>query len=366
MKQNDILLIHGTNYLEMTKQLLCRADLAGDIGDRRKRIALKPNLVTDTAPAAGATTHGELLSGTIEYLRDQGFRDITIMESSWVGARTGSAMRVCGYDAICKQYDVPFLDLKGDSHREYDAKGMKIKICDAAMAVDYMINMPVLKGHCQTTVTCALKNNKGVIPDSEKRRFHTLGLHKPIAHLNTVCKNDFILVDNICGDLDFEEGGNPVPMNRILCFKDPVLCVAFVCSAMGHDVRAVPYIGMAERLRVGSADLTKANLFELNEPYRARTGPKKLSRRVEKLAGYTAPLDACSACYGSLIHALSRIEEHGFLRSLKEPICIGQGYQRKAGGIGVGRCTAGCDCSLPGCPPRADDIYAFLTEQANR
>lgn len=41
-----------------------------------------------------------------------------------------------------------------------------------------------------------------------------MGLHKPIAHLATVVPNDFILVDNICGDLDFEEGGNPVTMNR--------------------------------------------------------------------------------------------------------------------------------------------------------
>ena len=49
-----------------------------------------------------------------------------------------------------------------------------------------------------------------------------MGLHKPIAHLSTVVRSDFILVDNICGDLDFEEGGNPVSMNRIWAAKDPV------------------------------------------------------------------------------------------------------------------------------------------------
>ena len=42
-----------------------------------------------------------------------------------------------------------------------------------------------------------------------------MGLHKPIAHLNTGIHQDFIVVDNICGDLDFEDGGNPVVMNRI-------------------------------------------------------------------------------------------------------------------------------------------------------
>ncbi len=191
------------------------------------------------------------------------------MEGSWVGDRTSEAFKAAGYDKVCKEYNVPFVDLQKDSSHEYEAKGMKIRICDKAHEAEYMINIPVLKGHCQTTITCALKNNKGTIPNSEKRRFHTLGLHKPIAHLNTIARNDFILVDNICGDLDFEEGGNPVVMNRILGFKDPVLCDSFVCSCMGYEVDDVPYIRMAEELGVGSTDLTNADMIYLNEPTEA-------------------------------------------------------------------------------------------------
>ena len=134
---------------------------------------------------------------------------------------------------------VPFVDLQRDTSRTYNAKGMQLRICDAAMDGAFLINMPVLKGHCQTHVTCALKNAKSVIPNAEKRRFHTLGLHKPIAHLNTIVRWGFILVDNICGDLDFEEGGNPVTMNRILGCLDPVLCDSFVCQTMGYEIRKV-------------------------------------------------------------------------------------------------------------------------------
>ena len=43
-----------------------------------------------------------------------------------------------------------------------------------------------------------------------------MGLHKPIACLNKAIKQDLIIVDGIMGDLNFEEGGNPVKMNRIL------------------------------------------------------------------------------------------------------------------------------------------------------
>ncbi len=361
MNLNDILLIHGTDYKEMTKRLLEKAGLAEDIGDKKKKIALKPNLVTANPPSSGATTHSELLAGTVEYLQDNGFSDITIMEGSWVGDNTPDAFKVAGYDKVCSRYNVPFVDLQRDSYHEYDAAGMKIKLCDKAHAVDYMINMPVLKGHCQTTVTCALKNNKGVIPNSEKRRFHTLGLHKPIAHLNTIARNDFILVDNICGDLDFEEGGNPVVMNRILGFKDPVLCDSFVCSCMGYEVDDVAYIRMAEKLGVGSTDVEHANMIYINEPTKDSQN-FRMTRRVQSLASYAAPKDACSACYGSLIYALDRLNDAGLLKKGLPPVCIGQGYQGKSGDIGVGRCTSCFAKTLGGCPPKAADMVTFLKE----
>ena len=362
MKKNDILMIHGSNYRVMTKKLLEAADLASLIGDRSACIAMKPNLVTAAEPSAGATTHPELLAGTIEYLREKGFSDISIMEGSWVGCRTMDAFQIAGYDKICRDYQVPFIDLQKDSAKAYDAHGMQIKVCDRAKAVDFMINMPVLKGHCQTVVTCALKNCKGVIPNSEKRRFHTMGLHRPIAHLNTVVHSGFILVDNICGDLDFEEGGNPVVMNRIMGFLDPVLCDAYVCKSMGVDPDEVGYIRMAEELGVGSSDVSKADIIKINEPREASGTKMHLTGRVKRLAAYAQPKDACSACYGSLIHALNRMDENGTLRGKKIPVAIGQGYQGEKGVIGVGRCTSCFDKNLSGCPPTAAKMLEFLEE----
>lgn len=362
MERNDIIIIHGTDYKEMAKKVLERADVAGEIGDRRKRVALKPNLVTARDPSAGGTTHGELLDGALEYLKEHGFENVAIMEGSWVGDSTQAAFSAAGYREIAKKHGVELVDLQKDTYREYDAKGMRIAVCDRAAEVDYMINMPVLKGHCQTIITCALKNNKGIIPNKEKRRFHTMGLHKPIAHLNTIAPNSFILVDNICGDLDFEEGGNPVVMNRVLGFKDPVLCDSYVCDCMGYSVDDIPYIRMAEKLGVGSTDTEHANFIYLNED---TVGKNKfrMTRRVENLAKYADAKDACSACYGSLIYALDRLSDAGELRGKKEKICIGQAYRGQTGEIGVGQCTCGFKKSLKGCPPKAIDMVRFLEEE---
>ena len=155
---------------------------------------------------------------------------------------------MCGYRELTEKYQVPFWDMQKDKGIERDCRGMKLNVCERAANIDFLINVPVLKGHCQTKITCALKNMKGLIPNTEKRHFHAMGLHEPIAHLNAGLHQDFVVVDNICGDLDFEDGGNPVVMNRIWAGTDPVLIDSYVCQIMHYTTKDVPYIELAEKL----------------------------------------------------------------------------------------------------------------------
>jgi uncharacterized protein (DUF362 family) len=361
MEKNEIFAIYGEDIEGMAYRIAEAAELDRLIGDTKRRVGLKPNLVVARPADEGATTHPEIARGLIRFLLERGFRNLAILEGSWVGARTGEAFPRCGYTALAKETGVELIDTQGDSFRSYDCKGMKIEICDSAMAVDFMINLPVMKGHCQTILTCALKNNKGIIPDKEKRRFHSLGLHKPIAHLNTAAKNNFIVVDGICGDMDFEEGGNPVYGGRLYAARDPVLCDAWAAYQMGYTVEDIPYIGLAEKLGVGSANIKSAKLRELTEPNPARGAPKPTGK-ARQLAAYIQEDRSCSACYAALILALSRMNA-GELKRLKDKIAIGQGFKTKQGKIGIGRCAASFQSSVPGCPPGAGDILSFLRGQ---
>lgn len=365
MDKNDIYIIQGEDYKQMAIQILEAAKLAEDIADRKKRIGIKPNILGCKKASEGATTHPELVDAVLSYLLDNGFSNPVVLEGAWIGDRTARAVKYCGIYDICRKHQVPFIDLQADSFQTVDAAGMSIDICSEVLKLDYLINLPVLKGHCQTNITCALKNSKGLIPNSEKRRFHTLGLHKPIAHLNKAIRQDFILVDNICGDLDFEEGGNPVVMNRILGFKDPVLCDSFAAECIGYDPLSIEYIRLAEQLGIGSTDVAHANLIPLNEGA-LNVGNIHRSPLVSKLASYTAAKDACSACYGSLIYALNRLDNEGLLHTkTKKSIAIGQGYRGKSGNLGVGQCTKCFEKTLNGCPPKAVDIVEFLKEEWN-
>ena len=358
MEKEELLLIHGTDYKAMTKEILHAAELSAQIGARDKKIGIKPNLVAPSEASWGATTHPEVVAGIIEYLQEAGFQNLIMLEGSWVGEKTRESMEVCGYDRLSETYQVPFKDMQADPGELTECGGMELEICREAKSLDFLINVPVMKGHCQTKITCALKNMKGLLPNREKRHFHAMGLHKPIAHLAIGLPQDFILVDNICGDWDFEDGGNPVEMNRLIAGRDPVLVDAFVCQEMGYAVEEVPYIRMAETLGAGCADWTHARIRELNPPV---SQVVKIGRRkVVEVADAVEEVESCSACYGYLIPALDRLKEEGLLEKLDTKICIGQGYRGKTGTLGIGSCTRGFATYLKGCPPTDEEIYHFL------
>lgn len=350
--------VYGTDAHQMTYQLLEAANIIDRI-PAGGSVALKPNLVIAGTPDDGATTHPGVLSGCIAYFQDRGVQDISVIEGSWIGQHsTEQAARVAGYDGVCRKYGVPFYDLKKDATTQVKTPIRNMEICNRALNADFLIDLPVLKGHCQTRMTCALKNLKGCIPDREKRRFHSEGLHRPIAALAAALKPDLVIVDNICGDLDFEEGGNPVWSNRMYLGDDPVQIDAYGCRLMGIPLTDVPYIGMAEKWGAGSAAIGEEDVISLNQPDAgaARPSPrgvvKQLTRGMEQDS-------ACSACYASLVRALYELDRDGV--PVRETISIGQGFKGKTfKGVGIGACCAGAEECAMGCPPTAEAVKKVL------
>ena len=170
------------------------------------------------------------------------------------------------------------------------------------------------------------------------------------------------VVDAICGDLTFEEGGHPVPMDRLIGGIDPVLVDSYGASLLGFDATDIKYLPLAEGLGVGSTDLKAAVIHE----YRLEDKTQNLFRSggvEEVLSKYITADAACSVCYGGLIHALKRVTEKG--KRPTQPICIGQGFRGHEGkGIGIGNCTGKFKSYLPGCPPSAKEIADFLSSKS--
>ncbi len=360
MTKHDIITVYGTDSYKMTKRLLEEVNFETLLSNKNASIALKPNIVIAETPESGATTHPEIAIAIIEFLQQKGYWNIFIVESAWIGDSTKKGFEVNGYYHIRDTYNVPLIDVKDDEYVIHTIDGIEMEISKTIVEIDFLINLPVLKGHCQTSITCALKNMKGCISDRSKRYFHTKGLHHPIAALNKVRSSDLVIVDSINGDLDFEEGGNPVQTNRMFIALDSVLIDSYSATLMGYEIEDIPYIKIAKEMGIGSTDLTLASITHLNNPRDEIM--EKPTGKVSYLSRYIEADSACSACYASLIHALKRLDEKGVLEQLDKPICIGQGYKgvKDSHRIGVGVCTHNVGKSLTGCPPKALDMLHFL------
>ena len=383
MRDNEIIVIYGEQIQNMAYEICRQAGLKemilGKCSSYEAKIILKPNLLGPVPASEGATTHPEIVEGVIRYLQEGGFRNLSVCEGSWVGDKTNDALLVCGYDTMLKRLGVPFVDLQKDKSRLVDCAGMKIRICEEPLSADFLINLPVMKGHCQTRMTCALKNMKGCIPNPEKRRFHQIGLFEPIGHLSAGLHQDYILTDSICSDLTFEDGGNPVAQNRIFAAVDPVLNDAYCLQLMHLDESEVPYIRIAEQCGVGTADLSRASVRILKEGagedgkvcYKnTEASPERMthSQMKEKTAGLihvselVHEVDSCSACYGRLVPVLRELEDEGVPVERLRGLRIGQGFRGKGGRLGIGSCTSGLERSLPGCPPDEEKMKDWLCQ----
>ncbi len=352
-------IVYGDRAYDLTTILLNK--LSPETGLKADaKVLIKPNLVVAKPWQSGATTNPEIARAVIDYFRGRGFHQLIIAEGAWIGCDTKRAFDACGYSDLSMKTGVDLLDTKHDVMVKKTFNGDVFEISKAAVEADLIVNLPVIKGHCQTRLTCALKNMKGVISDREKRRFHADGLHEPIARLNTFFPNVLTIADGIYGDIDFEEGGNPVKMDTMLASLDRVLLDAYAANLLGYKPEDIGYIPLAAKAGIGSMDLSDDRIIRLNQPTVTRTFTH--SARISRLRAYIDERDACSACAGNLFRALHMLDESGRLPRLPEKIHVGQGFKsdnKGDGWIGIGRCACR-DLTCAGCPPSAADIKAYL------
>ena len=359
----EIYINYGTNICDMAYSLMEKGDIKKDLYIEMK-VLIKPNMVLPSHPSNGATTHSEVVEGIIRYLNDHSVYDITVGESSWVGERnTFETYKVCGFTELEKKYNIKLYDMKEDKPLKKFVDDREYYICESVEDYDYIINVPVLKGHCQTKITCCMKNLKGLIPDKEKRRYHTLGLEQPIADLNKVIKPDLNVIDSICGDLTFEEGGNPVQSERMLLGKDAVLLDSYCAGLLGYASHEIEYIKIAEQQGIGKVFNDQTVIDEPDIKGRP-IFPEQYTNITKNLAKLVHADSSCSACYANLLFALHKLEVNSLSDlELTEKIKIGQGFKgEKLSGFGVGACTSGCKRNVKGCPPTALEIINSLTK----
>ena len=360
-----VTIVYGNNVFEMVRQLM-ESTGALDSIDSRSKILLKPNLVVSRKDWAGIDTDPRVVEALVVLLKEKGINNIAIGDGSGMGQSATKAFNICGYDKIAGRHGVRLVDLEKDRFVSKPV-GMEgpfktLEIAETVIASNFIINVPVMKAHSQTMITCSLKNLKGTMPRSMKTAFHGVDLHRAIAQLNSVIAPDLIVVDGLKGDLYSETGSNPVAMDRLLTGTNPVEVDSVVADMLGYspkDVRHIVYSAQAGR---GTCDLEEIKVVSLNRPSEVVrfNPPTHYSRRFPCSISAEG---ACCVCMGNFIYALERLNEKRLLnRNLH--FAVGQNPAAATSGeiltIAVGACAAAgnipSDVQIPTCPPTAASI----------
>ena len=363
---NMIYAVYGNQVEEMVLGLLEKSG-ALDHVKGQDVVFLKPNLVFSRPDWVGVLTDPRLVETMIKALKDKGIHHIIVGDGSGMGQSATKAFEYCGYTEMARRYDIHLVDLERDRFVEIpvkmDGPFRDLMIAKTVYESDFFVNIPIIKTHYQTMITCSMKNLKGTMPRAMKTKFHSVDLHKAIAQLNSVLKPDLILVDGLLGDMRNEAGHNTIALERIFLGDNPIEIDSVAADILGYRPRDIPHIAYAADAGLGCCDLNEIRIRSLNHPSKL----VKLSAPPPVADLFPCQINAqgaCSVCMGNLVFALERLKADGFLHP-RLTFHIGQNARTTADSdmiqITVGKCVSPghpIELVIDECPPSANSIYS--------
>jgi len=346
-------------------------------------VIIKPNLIAPAAPEQGATTDYRICKSLANQVRELGASPI-IAEGSATGIDTEASVKASRYDVLrAEGYEV--IDLKESRYiRVPVPRGTalsEISVPEIVLKADAIINVPKMKTHGQVLATLCVKNMKGILPDSLKKKFHTTyGVFRGVAEVATVVKPSLNVVDGIIA----QEGlgpllGTPVPMGLVIAGRDPVAVDTITALIMGIDPYAIETSKHAAELGVGvinphEIEVVGNRIEDVSR--RFKLSCEAMYEFLHMPYGFDLVFNekACTGCRNGILATLRDLEIAGrmdILRGLR--IVCGKmeanlpPTDKKT--LLVGACTAGHKHDfnyLEGCPPNCVDVLAAIMALAGR
>lgn len=161
-----------------------------------------------------------------------------------------------GYDRIARKHNCRIVNLSDEQLIKVNIKGKHLKTVEIPKIleeVDAIINIPVLKTHILTGITCCLKNHWGLLP----RMRHNLHeqVNQVIADVNRYFKKTvFNVVDcSVCIEGSGPKTGVPRITNVIIASKDRVAADAACAEMIGLETPK--HVKFSEEAGVGKTKL---------------------------------------------------------------------------------------------------------------
>jgi len=237
---------------------------------------LKVNLMSKEV-VPGQCTSPWVFEGVLKEIRKKYSEAKIFFGDSDVATTAQLDKAVCnwGFIEIAKEYNAKFVNLsKIDTIKvSFGTIFKDIELPAILMQVDRIVSIPVIKTHCMTPFTGALKNQWGLLP-RVRFKYHPV-VDEAIAQINAFFRDKLFLG---VADLTIAmEGpgprvGSPKICNAIMASRDLVALDSVVAEYMGLDPNAVGFLCAAEANGGASSDWTIVGDDFKPNPFRAGKG----------------------------------------------------------------------------------------------
>jgi uncharacterized protein (DUF362 family) len=249
-------------------------EMMGGMGKFVKKgqtVVVKPNVCSPTKPELAAVTNPLLVKTICESCYQAGAKKVYIFDNqSWFRASSENCYKVSGMADAAKASGA--ITVPGDDFKYYKSvniPGITNKLGNAyvhelVLNSDVFINVPILKSHAYTTLTCAMKNLMGVIYDREV--YHARGLDECIADFCLLGKPHLNIVDayrvNTSGPIAaLSEKSSSIELKKMIFIsKDIVAVDAAAAKILGKNPEYIKYIRLAHDMKIGNMNLKELKI----------------------------------------------------------------------------------------------------------
>ncbi len=230
-----------------------RLELSGGLVG--KRSLLKINAMSDEL-FPGRNTSPWVLDGALSELQSRfPHTEFLIVDADVAGSRQfDRACEQWGYRAIAQRRNARILNLSESpvvTKPTSNACCPLLEFPEVVLKADSIINLPVVKTHVLTGISCALKNHWGLLPRL-RYQYHPF-VHEVVAEINRQIQHTIATIADgtICMEASGPKTGVPRVCNVIVAGRDRVAVDSAVLEFMGMDPALAPHVSKAEEYGVG-------------------------------------------------------------------------------------------------------------------
>ena len=238
----------------------------GTFVKKGQKVFIKPNIGWDRTPEFGATTNPLLVKRIIQHCFKAGAKEVYVSDhtiDNWINCYKNS-----GIERVSKEAGAKVVPANSESYYQtITIPGARIlesaKVHQLILETDVLINVPVLKDHNSTRMSCCLKGMMGVVWD--RGFWHRNNLHQCIAEYALYQKKPALNIID-CYNVMTKNGPQGVSkedvaqMQSQIITADPVAGDAAAAKMLGLNPADIDYIPIAHKLGAGNMNLESLNI----------------------------------------------------------------------------------------------------------